>query len=459
MNVRLRSAGCKVISAATRFRRGLISSGLLVPVGMALMFLMNVVLARKLGPAQFGSFSFVFAAATMIVLVATLGVPAAAMRFIAQYAEAMQWGLAKGVLRWSFRMIVPSAVVVAAMVAVAGWWLADSTTTRWNWLYIAILTLPMTLWVWQRFTSLGFHWIPLALVPRDLTLPAVMSVLALLPWFDTSRAMVYACAMALLVLEGIAIWRMRSRLPAEMRSAVPETRNRLWTLTALPLALTSVMQLGMNRWDLLVLGWYGDMHQTGLYNAASRLALLATPVSRVVVTFTGPMFAAAYNNGKVEELRILKRRSLYTTLACGLPLAIILLAVPGTLLAHLYGESYRPAASALRILAAGQLVALFAVPSSTLLWMGGGIRRQAVIAALGAAGCLVLCVVLIPIWGGDGAAVGAAASLAITSLLYIWAAGRIPSPSFKAASGQRGHASSATVSSNGDTVSGKPTTL
>jgi len=186
-----------------------------------------------------------------------------------------------------------------------------------------------------------------------------------------------------------------------------------------------MMNLGANRWDILVLGWYGDAHQNGIYNAAARLSLMVAPVSRVVVTFTSPLFAAAIHNRRMADLDHLLRRSREVTLVLGIPISAVLLLAPSYLSALLYGDAYRSAGSYLAILSAGQLIGLAGVPSSILLWMGGGERLQATISTGGAVLGIALCMLLVPIWGGMGASLATASSMVVTSLLFVMGGSRV----------------------------------
>ncbi len=411
--------------ALKRFRAGAVVSGILVSVGMLLLFLMNVILARRLGPHEFGQFSYVFTLGSMVALVGAVGIPPAAMRYIAQYMDAGRFDLVRGITRWSLTRVLAFAFTVTAALALAGSLEFWSEPVRLTFMLIACHIIPSVLWLWQRFVSLGFQKIALALLPRDWLLPIVITALAFTPALNTATGITIAFAASGIIIQIVACWMLLRIIASTAGDHAPCYLSKQWWRTSLPLSLTSLSQLSMNRWDVLMLATLATMQETGIYLAASKLSLLATPVARFVVTFTGPLISAAYNNGRAHDLQLLLRRSMWLTMGLGLPITLALMGGSHLLVDRIYGSAYAGAGPPLIILATGQLFSLFCVPASTLLWMGGGERAQALINLLGSVSNLGLCVALIPVWGATGAALATSASLAITSLLYVMTGRRV----------------------------------
>ena len=92
-------------------------------------------------------------------------------------------------------------------------------------------------------------------------------------------------------------------------------------------------------------------------------------------------------------------------------LSIPLLIAPELLIRLAFGESFEPAATALRILAAGQLLNAAFGPNVVLLTMTHNERRVTRAMAIAMALNLVMIPLLVPLWGIAGAAIAVVASL------------------------------------------------
>ena len=145
--------------------------------------------------------------------------------------------------------------------------------------------------------------------------------------------------------------------------------------------------------------------------AGSLIALIATTFD----TVSGPRIAAAHRVGDTATIRQILRQSVMTMVALSSPLFIVILLFPAWLLG-LFGPEFVGGATALRILALGQLVNMVAGPVGVALLMTGE-ERWSARASVAAIGLLAIaCVTIIPAYGLNGAA-------ATTSLLILFRTG------------------------------------
>jgi O-antigen/teichoic acid export membrane protein len=109
------------------------------------------------------------------------------------------------------------------------------------------------------------------------------------------------------------------------------------------------------------------------------------------------------------------KRVTYWNLAASIPVFALLLVIPGPLL-HLFGSAYSAGATALVILAAGQLFNAATGPLGQVINMSGHpyitLANNAVVAALNIVGCLIL----IPRYGIVGAACSTTAAVTLVNL-------------------------------------------
>src|SRR5439155_8206402 len=92
---------------------------------------MSVMAARFLGPEEMGRQSFIAFVALSMVMVLTGGVPAALQRFIGESIGGDRAGHVPDLVAWGWRILVPAALVGAAVLATAA---ASGSTPRVAWL-------------------------------------------------------------------------------------------------------------------------------------------------------------------------------------------------------------------------------------------------------------------------------------------------------------------------------------
>ena len=213
------------------------------------------------------------------------------------------------------------------------------------------------------------------------------------------------------------------RLPFPIRfrtslSANPVAKELL--LFSLPLLGVAALGLIIIWTDTLMLGVLKSSTDVGLYNAAYPLAqFISTPLYAVQLVYV-PVVSGLYARGLMPEMR--RNFSILTKWLCAatLPLFLILFLFPDTVVGFLFGVSYAPAATALKILSIGYMVNNFLGPNgATLITLGEA--RFVMWTALATAGLNIgLNIALIPPLGIEGAAIASAASLVSINLIIGW---------------------------------------
>ncbi len=105
--------------------RGAASSFTIKIVGTGLTFLVQVLAARQLGADSYGIYAYALAWMGMIALIGQMGFDTASVRFISTYYTQQEWGLLKGFLRYSSRIIVIASTLAALCLGLGSWLLRD----------------------------------------------------------------------------------------------------------------------------------------------------------------------------------------------------------------------------------------------------------------------------------------------------------------------------------------------
>lgn len=246
----------------------------------------------------------------------------------------------------------------------------------------------------------------------------VLTFAALVAGVRSLDGILYALAAANLAsaLLGLAVMfffdRAKLKPASGMVDVVPEIDNlpSLWR-TALPLGMVEVVQVSLNSLPVLLLAAFGNPSDVGAFSVANRISMLIWVLIISIGTIAAPAFAAHHRQEEWDELRALNRKVRLAVASFGVPVIVIMMVFPGPLL-HLIGPGFEIAATALIIMSVGQLVNCLLPCQDIMLAMTGhgGILRWLNAAQL--ISCVVLCVVLIPLFGMTGAAVATAIFIA-----------------------------------------------
>jgi O-antigen/teichoic acid export membrane protein len=183
----------------------------------------------------------------------------------------------------------------------------------------------------------------------------------------------------------------------------------LWR-TALPLGVVELIQISLAAVPVLVLGVFADPASVGAFSVANRISMMIWVVIISIGTVAAARFAEHHRRGELAELKRVNRAVRLAVSVSGVPLIVAMMLFPGPLL-HLIGPGFEIAATALVIMAAGQLVnCLLPCQDIVLAMTGHGYWLQR-LNLLQFATCLVLASVLIPAYGMLGAALVAAATI------------------------------------------------
>jgi len=396
---------------------------------MALNFVIALVLARTLGSAGYGAYAFALAWATVLAVPASLGITPLVVRHVAAYAEEGSWGLLRGLVRRTNQVVAASSVLIVVGAAAVGWLLHDSSSGLLGPFLVGLLLVPLIALTSLRQAALqGLHRVVLGRTPDTLVLPGVFLLLVAVAaerlgdGFEAEWATglnVAAAGTAFVV--GAAL--LRAVLPTSVRTAVTEYHIRAWVRGGLPLLAIAVLSVLSTQVGTILLGALDSADAAGTFSIASRIA-----------TFTGFFFLAAtyplYPNvarlwaiRDTESLQRLLTRTSRVVLAASCCIAAVLFVFAPQVL-ELFGAEFAEGATALRILALGQLFIIAAGFGGLALVMTPNEGSAAFSLGLGVAVNVVLSAALIPVWGVSGVAVAAAAGWLLASVLGAWLAWR-----------------------------------
>lgn len=324
-------------------------------VGVGAGYLLHVALARWMGAASYGSYSYAMAWIGLLSIATALGLPVCSVRFISQYRATRQPALVRGTIR-RFRQIV---VVAGSTIAIVGTVSALTFSRLPSWIVLAAWVVPLSSFVnLNTEVARGLGRPGLSQVPDKVLRPlATLAGAALFYLVNGMPSIGQVMIAVLCALAFVALFQVSalSRVLASVAaSTVAEYRTREWILVSLSLLAVSLLVLLLGQIDLLVAGFILEPTEIGVYSAAIRVANLIGLVPLSVTIVNSPQIAALYSQGDAPGLQELASRIAHLSFWPSLVVAAVIMALAAPILL-LFGPEFVAARWALCILAACQL--------------------------------------------------------------------------------------------------------
>lgn len=380
---------------------------LLVTAGAQLLALgLQILVARLLGPVEFGLYSYVAAALAIGLIVAKLGLDTALVRLVAEFIAAGEPGSARAAIGFARTTGVAVGGVVAGIGFLGAGVLPSDPSLAAPALVAAVL-LPVAVASELTGAALrGLRRLTAALSGDGLVRPLVAMAVIVAgggSWLDyTARSAFIAYLIGTVASLAVTSWLLRTNLPADSRGgAAPRPRNILGI--SIPLMMASGILVAIYSVDTLMLGALADTTTAGYYAVSSRIALFVLFVMNAAQTVVSPMIAAARVSANAGQLRALVRTLNGLSLLAAVPTTIVFM-FGAELFLSVFGSEFQAAAPALRILVLSQFLNVVTGPTGTVLSMTGHGRTLAFLLGLGLVVNVALNIVWIPEYGLTGAA-------------------------------------------------------
>ena len=174
--------------------------------------------------------------------------------------------------------------------------------------------------------------------------------------------------------------------------------------TALPILLITGSVAISNSAVTIILGWFGEVKEVGLYTVAARMALMTSLFLQVTNAAISPKIAALYSKKQKDELQKMVQQVTRALLGLGF-LTLVIFFFGGNLILGLWGSEFKEAYWILIILGFGQFVNLGTGAVGLLLIMTGFERAHAKLSGVFLIITLVLGVIMVNYYGMFGAAI------------------------------------------------------
>jgi O-antigen/teichoic acid export membrane protein len=313
--------------------------------------LTSIIIARHLGPAEFGAYSVVILLVATGVAVVNSGAASAAIKFVAELRGAGRAELIRPLQRWLLRaqwlfLLVVLAVGIGVF-ALLGHHLMPGFDQR---LLLAILVLTTCLrsaYMFNIAIAKGYEDFRAIAVIAMVVTPVNLGLVLAAWWFDGPMEVFLGI---FTVVSLVFWWASRVQVARMLPAPVPgvvlddDLRRRVRRYTAMVAVTVTVSFITASEVEVVFLTLYADAAAAGHFKVAYQLASgAALLVPGVFGALLLPMMASALSQGREVAGRRLTASTTYlAVLAAPLVAFGVVFATP--VIALLYGQAYAPAA-------------------------------------------------------------------------------------------------------------------
>ncbi len=369
-------------------------------------YLVNIILGRVLGPAQYGTFGVLTSLLTSINIAQIAGVPQAVSKYIASDREHADEILKSGI-KIQLTLVIGLMIIFLIIAPLAASIFHDPSFTKYLRLMALVLPLYGLYSIFMGYYN-GLHAFGKQSVMNIVySIAKLIFIVGLALLFALKGAIIgFIIAPAIALLYGFKFPRTKKQFP--IRTLI------MYSIPLIGFAAISTLQLSVDLFSLKALTSVAAI--AGFYTAAQNIALVPYLGFSSIGQVLFPNVSRLVGEGKNSEAAKTTTSALRWLLLLMLPLAMLIVATAPNLVHILYGKQYAPAVPMLRVLVIGYIgLTIFSLLANVL--NGAGRAKQAmIIAGAGVLSGLIGCVILIPHLSGVGAALGTCIGAAVVML-------------------------------------------
>jgi O-antigen/teichoic acid export membrane protein len=389
-------------------------------------YLFKVYLARVLGAEALGIYALGMTVAGLAGIVAALGLPQTAARFVAVYkATGDSANLARFLWHGAALLIIANALVGAVILA-----FRQGIATRIYHVPALAAALPFFVLIMALgaltaffgqclggYKSVAERTIIASILGTCATIAFSVLLLQLgLGLYGYLAAQAASAALVLLLL-GWSVRKFTPKSARHMPHSLPRLPREVTFFSATLFGIQGLEFVGAQA-DRIVIGIYLSAREVGIYSIAATLVAFIPILLQSVNQMFAPSIAEVHALGQREILLRLYRTLTKWILGATFPLALVVMFFASPLMA-IFGSEFTVGSTVLIIGCLGQLVNCAVGSVGQLLVMSGNQLRMARTQALVVPVSVFLSVLLVPRYGIAGAAAATAAGTAAMNLLWL----------------------------------------
>ncbi len=396
-------------------------------LGLLASFLIGVVLARALGPAEYGVYGLVTTLIALAMTAGVLGTPQLAVRDLSIFAGRKDLAAIAATLHRFGRASSLASVVIAAAIICAGWWLTRDEPQIAPIILPAALLVPLTAsttLIAAELRGLGHmmkgQWMDIFARPA---LAFVLTADWVLAGISLNASEALWIQVSVTALAALISWTWIRQASPRHKPRSIAIQQEPWLKAALFLMAVDLLRNLGGAYGVVMMGWLEDDVALGMFRVAvACIVVVALPIT-ILHVILAPNVAQLYKENRIQELqRLLSLTSAAMVLAVA-PIVAAAYLIGRPAIELVFGAEYGPAWLPLFYLCVSQLAfGLFGM-GPILLSMCEGERKLFAIYVVSTATGIIAAYPLIITHSATGAAIAMVLSNGLIGLMS-WYVGR-----------------------------------
>lgn len=402
---------------------GLFWSFIVKGAGLFAGLALSMVLARTLGVADYGIYTFVMSVMAIALIPVQNGLPALIVRETASYSALKLKDRVNGIWRWADFLVLKMTFLIFVILGL----LVLINHFYWGYEKIEVLgyvmpLLPIVALLSLRAAALrGLKKIVKGQFPETVIRPGCTALIVYCSYFyfDDDVSVTFAILAAIgsaflaLLISQLFLWRLE---PGETEKMRDFSDRKIWISSLVPLSMVAGVQVLNGNLDVLMLGFLSSESEIGSYRVAVIGGSLIVFGVQVMSTFIAP-YLSQYAAEKKYRMFV-RLHYVSSAFMFGIALCVYIFALfwGEFFVEKFYGNEYLDAYGLVMIIGAGHLISAASGSVGLTLNMlrEEKIVLRAVLYSLGAN--FLLGAILIPSYGSLGAAFSTAVALSFWNI-------------------------------------------
>lgn len=396
-------------------------------ITMGVSYLLLYYIATELGEEGVGIYNLCLAILGILIMVACMGFNTSVVRYASQY-NTRSWDLSlKNLYKSILTLIVPFSIVLGVLLILSARILAEQAYNDPE-LFLPLIVVGLTL----PFAAIatvnvefirGLKKVHISELFRNLSLQLITLILLFIASFYSIDklypVLFYGFGFVVSVLyTSFYIVRILKKQFSKTQRVDDEPMFNLKEvfIVSLPMILTSFIQLINGKVDIIMIGLFESTAVIGVFGTAFKLSIITNFAIGALKTIAMPKISELFWQDRMDDLNVLIQESTKFIFYFSAPICILLLIFPEFILGIL-GEGFVKGATTLRIFAVTQLLNSACGLVAVFLNMTGNQVYFTKLVAVSTVLNVILNLVLIPIYGMEGAAWASLASVALWNIV------------------------------------------
>jgi len=372
-----------------------------------------VLLTKSLGPEGYGVYGYAMAVLTIILVFSEAGLPMLVMREVASAQSKADWGLLRGLVFRSIQV----ALFLSIFIYIFGLTILNSfdllQSNHNATFYYMLLIIPIAT-LYKLITYL-FSGLQYRLTGRFLDVvlrPILVLILVFTSLELTSpQAAILVQLLSAAVALFISVFVLKHLIPRNFFGIEAKYKNKEWLKSLLPFTFISASTILSTQTDLIMIAWILPMEDVGIYRTAVHLSTMASFGLIAINGFIAPRIAFLYAQKNMQEMQEMVTFSAKLITAIATLISLVFIFMGEMIIKLLFGGDFIEGVSVLNILIFGQVFNAFFGSVGFLLNMTNNESYSARILLFSTVINIGLNIIMIPVYGIEGAAYASVVSV------------------------------------------------